>query len=82
VLARRIAAGILVLLAAFAALRPDPAGAQAEAVVAARDLSPGVPLAAGDLRIEKRSATSLPDGTQADLDNVVGATLAGPTRRG
>ena len=82
VLARRIAAAVLVLLAAFAALRPDPADAQADAVVAARDLSPGVPLAAGDLRIEKRSATSLPDGAQADLDTVVGATLAGPARRG
>ena len=81
-LARRIAAGGLVLLAGFAALRPDPAGAHADVVVAAHDLSPGVPLAPDDLRVEKRSATHLPDGTQSDPNRVVGATLAGPTRRG
>ena len=81
-LARRIAAGMLVLLAAFAALRPDPADAHAEVVVAAHDLIPGRPLTADDLRIEKRSAPSLPDGAQYDPKAVIGATLAGPARRG
>lgn len=81
-LARRIAAGALVLLAAFAALRPDPADTAADVVVAAHDLSPGLALTADDVRIERRSATSLPDGVQSDPSSVVGATLAGPARRG
>ena len=55
--ARRVAAGVLVVLAATAALRSDPDGDRTEIVVAARDLAPGV-------------------------SSVVGATLAGPARRG
>lgn len=35
-----------------------------------------------DVRIEKRSATTLPEGAQSDPGSVVGATLAGPARRG
>lgn len=53
-----------------------------EVVVAAHDLRPGTALTPGDVRLEKRSATTLPDGSQADLDAVVGSTLASPTRRG
>jgi Flp pilus assembly protein CpaB len=82
VLARRIAAAGLVLLAGIAAVRPDPGGAPADVVVAARDLSPGMMLAADDVRIERLPAATLPDGAQVDLAKVVGATLAGPTRRG
>ena len=51
-LARRIAAGGLVVLAGVAALRPDPDGDRAHVVVAARDLSPGNALTADDLRLE------------------------------
>ena len=76
--ARRIAAGVLVLLAAFAALRPDPADEHADVMVAAHDLSPGTPLTVEDVRIEKRSATTLPEGAQSSPGSVVGATLAGP----
>ncbi|MGV0990662.1 MAG: SAF domain-containing protein [Mycobacterium sp.] len=79
--ARRIAAGLLVLLAAAAAVRPDPAGAHSLVAVAARDLSPGIALTVQDVRIEQRPTATLPDGTQA-VDQVVGATLAGPARRG
>jgi len=82
VLARRVAAGALVVLAGIAALRSDPDGDSTEVVVAARDLRPGAALSPDDVRLEKRSATSLPDGSQADLRAVVGSTLAGPTRRG
>ncbi|MCV7332828.1 SAF domain-containing protein [Mycobacterium cookii] len=82
VLARRIAAGGLVLLAGAAALRPDPDGNQAQVVVAARDLSPGAALTADDIRLENRSALTIPDGSQSDVHTVVGSTLAGPTRRG
>ncbi|BBX46214.1 SAF domain-containing protein [Mycobacterium cookii] len=81
-LARRIAAGGLVLLAGAAALRPDPDGNQAQVVVAARDLSPGAALTADDIRLENRSALTIPDGSQSDVHTVVGSTLAGPTRRG
>ena len=72
----------MVVLAAVAALRSDPHGDQEDIVVAARDLSPGAELTAADVRLEKRSAATVPDGSQATLDKVVGSTLAGPARRG
>ena len=81
-LARRVAAGGLVVLAGVAALRSNPDGDRAEVVVAVHDLAPGTALTPDDIRLEKRSATTLPDGSQADLDAVVGSTLASPTRRG
>ncbi|MET0757892.1 MAG: SAF domain-containing protein, partial [Mycobacterium sp.] len=80
--ARRIAAGGLVVLAAVAALRSDPQGERAEIVVAARDLAPGAELSAADLLLENRAAATVPDGSQSDLEALVGSTLAGPARRG
>jgi Flp pilus assembly protein CpaB len=82
VLARRVAAGGLVVLAGVATLRSNPDGDHAEVVVAARDLHPGAALTADDVRLEKRLATTLPDGSQANLAAVVGSALASPTRRG
>lgn len=82
VLARRVAAGGLVVLAGVAALRSDPDGDQVDAVVASRDLTPGAALTPDDVRIERRLATTLPDGSQADLGAVLGSMLAGPARRG
>ena len=82
VAARRVAAGALVVLAAVAALRSDPHGDQTDIVVAARDLSPGIELTAADVRVEKRTAATVPDGSQSSVDAVVGSTLAGPARRG
>lgn len=82
VLARRVVAGVLVVLAAVAALWPSPDTNLCEVVVAARDLSPGTPLTAADVRLETRSAATLPDGSQTDVGALVGATLASPTRRG
>jgi Flp pilus assembly protein CpaB len=82
VLARRVAAAALVVLAGIAAIRSDPDGDRADVVVAARDLSPGVALTASDVRLEKRLATIIPDGSQTEMGRVVGSTLAGPTRRG
>jgi Flp pilus assembly protein CpaB len=82
VLARRITAGALVVLAGVIALRSNPDGGLAEVIVVAHDLSPGVALAEDDVRLEKRAATTLPDGSQADINAVVGSTLAGPARRG
>lgn len=80
--ARRVAAGALVVLAGVAALRPDPADGRAEVVVFAHDLAPGVELTAADLRVESRSAPTIPDGSQSDPTALVGSTLAGPARRG
>lgn len=82
VLARRIAAGVLVLLAGVAAWRPDPHSTSREVVVAARDLAPGVTVTADDVALSSRPAGTLPDGAVTTLDAAVGATLAGPSRRG
>ncbi|OBC01431.1 SAF domain-containing protein [Mycobacterium sp. 852002-40037_SCH5390672] len=82
VLARRVAAGALVVLALIATLRSNPAGDYAQVVVADHDLRPGAALTSTDVRLEKRLATTVPDGARADLDAVVGSTLAGPARRG
>ena len=81
-LARRIAAAGLVVLAGVAALRPDPNGERAPVVVAAHDLSPGAALSADDLQLEKRLIPTIPDGAESEIDTVVGSTLAGPARRG
>ena len=79
--ARRLAAGLLVMLAGVAALRPDAGDVQREVAIAARDLRPGTPLTADDVRMENRSAATLPDGAHSDLA-IIGSTLAGPARRG
>jgi len=80
--ARRVAAGALVVLAAVVAVRSNPQGDHAEIVVATRDLASGVELTADDLHVENRMAATIPDGSQSDVDAVIGATLAGPARRG
>ncbi|MCV7282706.1 flagella basal body P-ring formation protein FlgA [Mycolicibacterium flavescens] len=80
--ARRVAAAALVVLAAVAALRPDPADERVAVVVAARDLTPGAALTEDDVRIETASATAVPDGVQADASAVLGRRPAGPVRRG
>lgn len=80
--ARRIGAAALVVLAGVAALRSNPEGDHAEVVVATRNLSPGAALTADDLRLETRLVPTIPDGSQSNIDAVVGSTLAGPTRRG
>ena len=79
--ARRLAAGLLVMLAGVAALRPDAGDVQREVAIAARDLRPGTPLTADDFRMENRSAATLPDGAHSD-SAIIGSTLAGPARRG
>ena len=82
VAARRVAAGALVLLAAVAALRPNPSDGRLDVIVAAHDLAPGVELVAADLRIESRSVTTIPEGAQTKSRDLLGATLTGPARRG
>ncbi|MGK2880270.1 MAG: SAF domain-containing protein [Mycobacterium sp.] len=80
--ARRIVAGLLVLLAGLAAVRSDPDGERTGAVVAARDITPGIELTSDDVRIDQVMSTTLPDGSLGDLAAVVGAVPAGPIRRG
>lgn len=82
VAARRAAAGGLVLLAAVAAVRSDPRGDYTDIAVAVHDLAPGVELTAADVRLESRSVATLPDGARSDVAGMIGATLAGPVRRG
>lgn len=82
VAARRVLAGALVLLAAVAAWRDDPRADRRDVVVTTRDLSPGAELTADDVRLENLSAAHVPEGSQSDVGKVVGATLAGPARRG
>lgn len=83
ILTRRVAAGVLVVLAGLAALRSEsePGDERADVVVALRDLAPGTTLTAEDVHLESRSTATVPDGS-AGLGAVVGATLAGPARRG
>ncbi len=69
------------VLAGIAVLRPDPGDTKRDVAVAVRDLSPGLALTADDVRLETRSAATLPDGASTDL-SIVGASLAGPVRRG
>lgn len=80
--ARRVAAGGLVVLAGIAALRSNPQGDRVDVVVAARDLGSGTALTESDVRVEKRLATTVPDGSLTDPGRLPGATLASPTRRG
>lgn len=82
VAARRALAGALVVLAAVAAWRDDPRANHTDVVVTTRDLSPGTQLTADDVRLESHTASTIPEGSRTDADSVVGATLAGPARRG
>lgn len=82
VAARRAVAAGLVVLAAVAAVRSDPRGDYTDIAVATRDLAPGAELTAADVQLESRSAATLPDGARSDVDDIVGATVAGPVRRG
>lgn len=81
-MARRVAAGGLVVLAGIAALRSNPQGDRVDVVVAARDLGSGSALTASDVRVEKRLATTVPEGSLTDPGRLPGATLASPARRG
>jgi hypothetical protein len=56
----------------------NPDGDRTEIVVAACHPASGVELTADDLRLENRTAATVPKGAQSDIDAVVGAMLAGP----
>lgn len=81
-LARRVVAGALVVLAGVATIRSDPQSDRVDVVVASRDIAPGTPLTAEDVSLESRSARTVPDGVATDMSSVLHTTLAGPARRG
>jgi pilus assembly protein CpaB len=80
-LLRRIAAGLLVGLAAVLALSPQ-AGSKADVVVAVRDLAPGVALDATSVALRALPQEAVPDGAKRSVDGVTGRLLAAPLRRG
>lgn len=83
---RRVAAGLLALLALALALRPAPVAPGAPAtervVVAGTDLPAGRPLTAADLTAVRWPADLVPDGAAADPADLAGGVLAAPVRRG
>ena len=86
---RRVAAGLLVLLAAVLALRPAPAPARvghpqprAPVAVAARDLPPGTVLAVADLRLAAYSPGLVPSGASSRATGLTGRVLASGLRAG
>lgn len=81
-LARRIAAAVLALLALAMFVRGDPGDSRRAVVVAARDLAPGRLLTADDLRVDHHESRSLPSGSATETAPLLGATLTGAMRAG
>jgi Flp pilus assembly protein CpaB len=81
-LLRRIVAALLVLLAAVLALVPATGSAAVPVVVAARDLTPGAVLDAGEVSLRELPDHLVPDGSARSATEVLGRTLAAPVRRG
>lgn len=81
-LLRRIAAVLLVGLAAVLALSSGTGSSDVPVVVAARDLAPGTELDATEVVLRGVPAQAVPDGAIRATTAVVGRTLAAPVRRG
>ena len=82
VLARRIAAAALLVLAAALFVRGDPNTERTSVVVAHRDLAPGRVLSADDVTVVDNPAATLPAGALREASDVIGRTLAGAVRDG
>jgi Flp pilus assembly protein CpaB len=83
VLARRVAAGLLVLAALVLAIRaPDAATGTAPVVVAARELASGSTVRAGDVEIRRWPAELVPAAALKTLEQVEGRILAGAASLG
>jgi Flp pilus assembly protein CpaB len=81
---RRLVVAALASLIAYSlvhVLAPPPPPT-APVVVAARDLSSGTRLAAGDLRLSAVDPVDVPDGAATQIAAVVGEVLAAPMRAG
>ncbi|MBF6081937.1 flagella basal body P-ring formation protein FlgA [Nocardia cyriacigeorgica] len=81
-LARRVLAAVLTVLAVVLLLRGDPDTHRASVVVASRDLPPGHLLTTADLRVVDRESGALPGGAAHDPAPLIGATLTGAMRTG
>ena len=82
-LLRRVAAAVLVGLAAIMALSPHSGRVAGDVVVvAARDLNPGTVVEASQLTLRRLPAQAIPDGAARSPAAVLGRTLAAPVRRG
>jgi Flp pilus assembly protein CpaB len=81
-LLRRVAAAVLVGLAAIMALSPHSGRVAGDVVVAARDLSPGTVVEASQLTLRRLPPQVIPDGAARSPAAVLGRTLAAPVRRG
>ncbi|AYJ48724.1 SAF domain-containing protein [Rhodococcus sp. P1Y] len=79
---RRIAAGILAAAGIVVFARDSVVEDQVPVVVAARDLTPGVQLAAADIGVKEFSPSTVPDGASSDTGDVLTHTVAGPVRAG
>jgi pilus assembly protein CpaB len=81
---RRIAAVVLVLLAAALALRPtgSAAGKTVPMLVAARDLPPGVTLRATDMKVSQSPPPLRPPAALTTPDQATGRVLASATTAG
>jgi pilus assembly protein CpaB len=80
---RRLAAAVLVGLAAILSLSPHRGSAAEEMVVmAARDLSPGTVIDPSQLTVRGLPAQLVPDGAARSPAAVAGRMLAAPIRRG
>lgn len=80
--ARRVAAGLLVVVAVLLMFRGDPGAARTSVVVAARDLSPGQTLTRDDVTVAERESSAVVAGTLTDVAAAVGHTVAGPVPTG
>jgi pilus assembly protein CpaB len=86
--ARRIAAGLLAVMALVLALRPPPRPATASGpapvpvVVAAGDLAAGTTLTAHDLALARLPVAAVPRGAARDPTPLLGRALAGSVRAG
>ncbi|KAF0848737.1 SAF domain-containing protein [Nocardia caishijiensis] len=81
-LARRIVAAALAVVAVVLFVRGDPGGARQSVVVAANDLAPGRVLTADDMRVDQHETRTLPTGFATDTAPLLGATLTGAMRAG
>ena len=81
-LARRVTAGLLVVVALVLALAPAGDAAGVPVLVAARDLESGATLTAADLLLARWPADLVPAGTLAEPAAADGRVLAGAARAG
>lgn len=82
---RRVAAAVLVLLAAVLAVRPPPQARGEPTVpmlVATRDLAPGASLRPVDVRVVQAPESLRPPAALTAADQVAGRVLAGAASRG